>query len=35
MRHEFQRKIPKLVNKIKFYIGYVRDEHSVSNAMHG
>ena len=35
MRHEFQTKDPKLSDKIKFYIGDVRDEHSIANAMHG
>ena len=35
MRHEYQAKFPELSNKIKFYIGDVRDLHSVKNAMHG
>lgn len=35
MRHEFQSSAPKLANKIKFYIGDVRDENSIMNAMHG
>ena len=35
MRHEYQIKCPKLSNKIKFYIGDVRDLQSVKNAMHG
>lgn len=35
MRHEYQAKYPKLSNKIKFYIGDVRDLQSVKNAMHG
>ena len=35
MRHEFQRKMPDVANKIKFYIGDVRDINSVRNAMHG
>lgn len=35
MRHEFQAKYPKESNKIKFYIGDVRDINSVRNAMHG
>ena len=35
MRHEFQAKMPEAANKIKFYIGDVRDEGSVRNAMHG
>lgn len=34
MRHEFQVKMPKLVDKIKFYIGDVRDINSVKNAIH-
>lgn len=35
MRHEFQAKMPEVADKIKFYIGDVRDLHSVENAMHG
>lgn len=35
MRHEFQTKDSKLADKIKFYIGDVRDEHSIANAMYG
>ena len=35
MRHEFQVKMPELAEKIKFYIGDVRDLASVKNAMHG
>ena len=35
MRHEFQVKMPAAVDKIKFYIGDVRDIQSVRNAMHG
>lgn len=35
MRHEFQAKYPDLSEKIKFYIGNVRDIDSVRNAMHG
>ena len=35
MRHEFQAKLPKVANKIKFYIGDVREENSIANAMHG
>lgn len=35
MRHEFQAKIPEAAEKIKFYIGDVRDIASVKNAMHG
>ena len=35
MRHEFQAKMPDVAEKIKFYIGDVRDLASVRNAMHG
>ena len=35
MRHEFQVKMPEYADKIKFYIGDVRDIASVKNAMHG
>ncbi len=35
MRHEFQVKMPEHADKIKFYIGDVRDLSSVKNAMHG
>ncbi len=35
MRHEYQAKYPGLSDKIKFYIGDVRDISSVKNAMHG
>lgn len=35
MRHEFQAKMPEAADKIKFYIGDVRDLQSVKNAMHG
>ena len=35
MRHEFQAKMPEVAEKIKFYIGDVRDIASVKNAMHG
>lgn len=34
MRHEYQAKHPKTSEKIKFYIGDVRDLQSVKNAMH-
>ena len=34
MRHEFQAKMPEVAEKIKFYIGDVRDIASVRNAMH-
>ena len=35
MRHEFQAKWPELAEKIRYYIGNVRDIDSVRNAMHG
>lgn len=35
MRHEYQAKFPELSDKIKFFIGDVRDLASVKNAMHG
>ena len=35
MRHEFQVKMPEVADKIKFYIGDVRDLQSCKNAMHG
>lgn len=35
MRHELQVKAPALAEKVKFYIGDVRDIASVRNAMHG
>ncbi len=35
MRHEFQAKMPEASNKIKFFIGDVRDLASVKNSMHG
>ena len=35
MRHEFQAKMPDVADKIKFYIGDVRDIQSVRNAMYG
>ena len=35
MRHDFQAKMPEVAEKIKFYIGDVRDIASVRNAMHG
>ena len=35
MRHEFQAKWPEVAEKIKFYIGDVRDLASVKNAMYG
>ena len=35
MRHEFQVRMPEVADKIKFYIGDVRDLASVKNAIHG
>ncbi len=35
MRHEFQAKMPDVADKIKFYIGDVRDLQSIKNALHG
>lgn len=35
MRHDFQAKMPEVAEKIRFYIGDVRDLQSVKNAMHG
>ena len=35
MRHEYQQKFPEVADKLKFYIGDVRDLQSVKNAMHG
>ena len=35
MRHEYQQKYPEYAEKIKFYIGDVRELQSVKNAMHG
>lgn len=35
MRHVFQAKMPEVADKIKFYIGDVRDLASVKSAMHG
>ena len=35
MRHEYQLKYPQQVNKIKFYIGDVRDYNSISGAFRG
>ncbi len=35
MRHEFQQNMPEVADKLKFYIGDVRDLQSVKNAMHG
>lgn len=35
MRHEIQAKMPKVADKIKFFIGDVRDVSSIKNAIHG
>lgn len=35
MRHDFQVRMPEVAEKIKFFIGDVRDIASVRNAMHG
>ena len=35
MRHDFQVRMPELADKVRFYIGNVRDLASVKNAMHG
>lgn len=35
MRHDFQSRMPEVADKIKFFIGDVRDIASVKNAMHG
>ena len=35
MRHEYQAKCPEISEKIKFYIGDVRNLQSVKDAMHG
>ena len=35
MRHEFQAKMPEVADKIKFFIGDVRDIQSIRNAMYG
>jgi len=35
MRHEFQSRMPEVADKIKFYIGDVRDLASIKNAMYG
>ena len=34
MRHDFQARMPEVAEKIKFFIGDVRDIASVKNAMH-
>ena len=35
MRHEYQAKMPEVADKIKFYIGDVRELASVKSAIHG
>ena len=35
MRHDFQARMPQYADKLRFYIGDVRDLQSVKNAMHG
>ncbi len=35
MRHEFQQNFPEYAEKIRFYIGDVRDPASIKNAMYG
>lgn len=35
MRHRYQQKFPEYSDKLKFYIGDVRDINSIRNAMHG
>ena len=35
MRHEFQTKMPEAAEKIKFFIGDVRELSSIKNAIHG
>ena len=35
MRHEYEGKYPEVSDKLKFYIGNVRDINSIKNAMHG
>ncbi|HEM3702850.1 TPA: polysaccharide biosynthesis protein [Streptococcus suis] len=35
MRHEYQAKFPEFSDKLKFYLGDVRDIQSIKNAMHG
>lgn len=35
MRHDFQAKMPEVADKIKFFIGDVRDYSSIKNAIHG
>ena len=35
MRHYYQREFPEYSDRLKFYIGDVRDRSSIDNAMHG
>lgn len=35
MRHDFQSRMPEVADKVKFYIGDVRNLQSCKNAMHG
>lgn len=35
MRHQYQHLAPETSDKIKFYVGDVRDSQSVADAMHG
>ena len=35
MRHEFQAQMPEVADKIRYYLGDVRDLASIKNAMHG
>lgn len=35
MRHYYQREYPEFSNKLKFYIGDVRDPQSIAKSMHG
>src|SRR5574344_136631 len=35
MRHDFQARMPEVADKVKFYIGNVRELSSVQNAMYG
>ncbi len=35
MRHEYQKKLPEAAGKIRFYIGDVRDYHSIAGAFRG
>ena len=35
MRHAFQQKLPECAEKIRFYIGDIRDYHSIEGAFRG